>query len=442
MKHKKAIYVPFIHYRIEVPELLQAVLLIAVGLSGVPVLEQYLGMSYEVAITTVAIAELLGILHVMFGDPVVPGWVASALPLVITYLSGYQVGSDSVYAMIALQILVAALFLILGITGLAHKLMKVIPASLKAGILLGAAMEALEKVYSKYWGDYRISICAGGIVTVILLFSMRYKMLKSKSKILTQIGKYGMLPGLIVAMIVGPLVGELNVPSISWGFIPFDFTNLIKDYSVFAIGLPTASYFLKALPMALAVYIIAFGEIVTAEAVLKEAEEGRPEEPIGYNSNRTNVIAGIRNLILALFAPFAPLAGPLWAAVSVSVCERYKEGPKAMQSIYSGMGTFKLFTAFFVLLLPVASICGPVLPIAYTITLLVQCIACSYIAIELVGKDKTAAGIAGLTASLIVVTGSVGWAMAIGLMFCLILELNPFNLAKTTKETAKLGGKQ
>lgn len=420
------IYIPILNYRLELPEILQAVLLIAVGLSAIPVLQEYLGMSYEVAITTVAIAELLGILHVLFGDPVVPGWVASALPLVTTYLSGFNVGSDSVYALIALQLLVAALFLVLGVTKLAHKLMKIIPASLKAGILLGAAVEAIEKVYSKYWQNYQISICAGTIVTFFLLFSMRYKLLKSKNKVFAQIGKYGMLPGLIVAMIVGPLVGELSLPTIQWGLIPFDFSGLFRGYSVFSIGLPAAAYFLKAIPMALAVYIIAFGEIVTAEAVLKEAEEARPEDEIGYKSNKSNVIAGVRNLVLALFAPFAPLAGPLWAAVSVSVGERYKEGKKAMQSIYSGMGSFKLFTAIFVLLLPVASICKPILPIAYSITLLVQGIACSYIAIELVGRDKTAAGIAGLTSAIIVATGSVGWGMGIGIVLCLLLEISPF----------------
>lgn len=128
---------PIIHYRLEVPELLQAILLIAVGLSAVPLLEETLGMTKEVALTVVAIAEILGVLHVTFGDPVVPGWIASALSLILVFLSGYAVGPDSVHAIIALQILVAFLFIILGVTGLAHRLVKIIPVSLKAGILLG-----------------------------------------------------------------------------------------------------------------------------------------------------------------------------------------------------------------------------------------------------------------------------------------------------------------
>ena len=38
---------PFIHYKLELPELLQGILMIAVGLSAVPILEESLGFSYE-----------------------------------------------------------------------------------------------------------------------------------------------------------------------------------------------------------------------------------------------------------------------------------------------------------------------------------------------------------------------------------------------------------
>src|SRR5699024_1450251 len=144
----------------------------------------------------------------------------------------------------------------------------------------------------------------------------------------------------------------------------FSYGEVFRNYSVFSIGLPPVEIFIKALPMAISVYIIAFGEIVTAESVLKEAQQARPEEKIPFNSNRTNIIAGVRNILLSLFAPFTSLAGPLWAAVSVSVCERYKEGPKAMKSIYGGMGSFKLATAICVLLMPAATLLEPILPVA------------------------------------------------------------------------------
>ena len=39
---------------------------------------------------------------------------------------------------------------------------------------------------------------------------------------------------------------------------------------------------------------------------------------------------------MALCCPYTQTCGPLWAAVTAAVSQRYKEGPKAMESIYSG----------------------------------------------------------------------------------------------------------
>lgn len=412
---------PGLHYRLEGPELLQGVLMIAVGLSTVPVLQETLGMSYSAALTVVAIAEAMGLLHVTFGDPVVPGWIASALPLVLVYLADYTVGLESIHALVALQLLVGLLFILLGATGLAHRLMKIIPGSLKAGILFGAAVEALSRIFEEggYLAQYPLSVGAGAVVTMVVLFSNRFRIFKDRSRIVAELAKYGMLPGLLVAMAVGFVSGELPLPQLKWGLIPFDYGEVFRNFSVFGVGLPSVQSFLTALPTAVAIYIIAFGEIVTAEAVLDEANQARPEDKVPFSSNRTNVIAGIRNVILALFAPFTALAGPLWAAVTVSICERYKEGPKAMKTIFGGMGSFKLSTAVCVLLFPVASLLEPILPVALAVTLLVQGYACSYIAVEQVKSDKTAAGVAGIAGAVVhlvslnagLVVGIVGWLL-------------------------------
>ncbi len=422
-KPKLRLQIPGIHYRLEPPELLQGILMVAVGFSTVPILQETLGMSYSAALTVAAIAELFGILHVTFGDPVVPGWIASALPLVLVYLADFEVGPDSVYAMIALQLLIGVLFVVLGSTGLAHKLMKVIPGSLKAGILFGAAIAALARIFTDggYLSQYPLSVGVGSVVTLVVLFSHRFQILKSKNRAMQELGKYGMLPGLLSAMIVGFISGEIPLPQIEWGFIPFNYGEVFRNYSVFSIGMPSLSTFLNALPMAIAVYVIAFGEIVTAEAVLSDAQETRPADQIDFNSNRTNVIAGVRNILLALFAPFTALAGPLWAAVTVSISERYKEGPKAMKTIFGGMGSFKISTAICILLLPAATLLKPILPVALAITLLVQGYACSYIAVEQVKHDKVAAGIAGMTGSVIYLA-SLNWGLAFGVISYLLLE--------------------
>lgn len=431
------IRLPFIHYSLTAPEMLQAILMIAVGFSAIPVLQETLGMSYEVALTVVALAEFLNLLHVTLGDPVVPGWIASAMPLVLVYLTGYEVGPDSVHALMALQILVALMFIVMGSTGMANKLVRIIPNSLKAGILLGAGIAAINREFQVdgHIAQYPISIAVGAMVTFFILFSMRFKILKSKNNLFMEIGKYGMLPGLVVAMIVGPLVGEIAIPKIEWGFIHFRFGEMISNFSPWGIGFPTTSMFLSAIPMAIAVYIIAFGEIVTSDVILKEAGEERKDEIIDFNSNRSNIIAGVRNLILALICPFTPLSGPLWAAISIAICERYKEGRKAVDTIFSSMGSFRISAAICVTLMPVASLCKPVLPIALGLTLLVQGFACSYIAIDTVKNDKIAAGIAGVVGAIIAMKG-VTWGLGIGIVLFLILEKNRLSLIENNREGA------
>lgn len=432
---------PFVHYRLELPELLQGVLMIAVGLSAVPVLMETLGLSYGAALTAVAIAEGLGLLHVFFGDPVVPGWIASALSLVLTYLGGYSVGIDSIHALIALQLLVSVIFIILGATGLAHRLAAIVPASLKAGILLGAAIAALARVFGEggYLSQYPVSIISGAITAVFVLFSTVFKSLKDKYRVFREISKYGMLSSIIVAMIFGFATGEIEIPVIKWGFIPFSFKELFETASVFSIGLPPLKAFINALPVAVAVYIVAFGEIITAETVLEECQQARPDEKLSFSSNKTNIIAGARNLILALFAPFTALAGPLWAAVTVSIGERYKEGKKSMRTIFGGMGSFKLATAVCVLFMPVASLLEPILPVALAVTLVVQAFACSYIAIEQVKNDRTAAGTAGLTGATVYLA-SLNWALVVGILSYLLLEGGITKLLKKSGRSQSSGG--
>lgn len=434
---KPNIKLPFIHYRLELPELLQGVLMIAVGLSAVPVLQETLGLSYETALTSVALAEALGLLHVLFGDPVVPGWIASALPLVLVYLGNFAVGIESIQALTALQLSLSVLFIFLGVTGLASKLMNVIPSSLKAGILLGAGIAAFSRVFSEggYLYQYPMSVGAGSVVALFALFSVNFKSMKDKSKLFRQIGKYGMLPSLVAAMAVGFISGEIPLPDIRWGFIPFRFFELFNSVSAFSIGFPSVQSFLMAAPTAVAVYIIAFGEIVTAGAVLDECKTARPDEDLNFNSNRTNVIAGIRNMLLALFAPFTGLAGPLWTAVTVSIGERYKEGKKSMKSIFGGMGSFKLATAVCVLFMPIASLLEPILPVALATTLVVQGFACSYIAFDQVKDDKAAAGTAGMTGAVVYIA-SLNWGIAIGILSYFFLEGGVKKIGKTKKAAA------
>ena len=89
---------------------------------------------------------------------------------------------------------------------------------------------------------------------------------------------------------------------------------------------------------------------VTTETLVTEARQSRDDEYIDFNSSRSNLVSGIRNLILSVIAPFPPLSGPLWVGMTVSVSIRYKEGKKAMKSLIGGMASFRIATFLSVLI--------------------------------------------------------------------------------------------
>jgi hypothetical protein len=87
--------------------------------------------------------------------------------------------------------------------------------------------------------------------------------------------------------------------------------------------------------MVVSAYIVVFGDVIQSQALLEDAQKYRPDEKIDYNPNRSHIIFGGRNLIMSIFGPDISMCGPLWAAMQVVVCERYKHGPAAMESINS-----------------------------------------------------------------------------------------------------------
>lgn len=198
-----------------------------------------------------------------------------------------------------------------------------------------------------------------------------------------------------------------------------EFSNILRQVSVFGVGFPNIDLFVKAIPMAIMVYIIAFGDFVTSGALLKEADRVRTDEKIDFNSNRSNLISGIRNLIQGILIPYVPLCGPLWAAVSAAVFERYKEGREGMDSVYSGVGTFRWMTFICVSIVPIVSLVQPTLPVALSLTLLVQGFVCTRLAMTIC-KDHIDMGIAGVMAAVIAVKGAA-WGLGVGIILFLLL---------------------
>lgn len=425
------IRLPFVHFGWEWPEFLQGLILCATCLGAIPVLTEYLGVSFEVALTMVIINGALYMLHFLLGDPVVPGWITPAIPLIMAHLTQYQIGPERTQSLIALQLMVAFVFLLLGSTGLAFKLVKVIPQSIKAGVILGAGIAAIINVMNVRLKTAPIVIILGTAIAFYLLFSVSFKVLAKKNRFFWQVSKYGMLPSIIFALIVGPLIGELPFPKIEWGFSSLRLGELISGYTIFGIGFPSLTLFIDALPLLVAVYIIAFGDFVLAETVIGSADKERPDELILFNPNRSNLISGMRNLVLAFISPYTQLAGPLWAAVTVTVAERYKLGKDGMHSIWGGIGTFRIATFIALFLMPIVSLVRPTLPVALALTLVVQGFACAYIAVSMLNTN-TQRGVAGFMA-VVLATRGAAWGLGAGILFYFICEYMPKSLTTDTR---------
>ena len=138
------IRLPIIHHEWEWTECLAAMFLgVACLGAGVGVTMNVLGIeNFYIALTFGILNGICYYLPALLGDPVVPGWITPALPLTINYLTTFTIGPERTQALIALQILVALLFLVMGTTGLGRKLVQSIPNSIKAGIVLGSGISA------------------------------------------------------------------------------------------------------------------------------------------------------------------------------------------------------------------------------------------------------------------------------------------------------------
>lgn len=418
------IRLPFFHYKIEKVEFIQGLVLGVTGLSSVPYLMEYLGLPYELAWSCVIIDVFLYILHGFLGDPVVPGWITPTLPLTIIYLQGYEMGPERIQAMIALQILVGIVFIFMGITKMADRFVHVIPNSIKGGILLAAPITVMagQLGEGQSFSKYPISIIAGVGLLLLISFSDKYQELRKNSKFLDLIAKYGNLFPYLLAMVVGLVMKEIATPIVTGeNMIKLpEFSNIISQISIFGVGVPSFRYFIDALPLALVCYVIAFGDFITSETLIKEASEARKDEIIDFNSSRSNLVSGIRNIILGILAPFPPLSGPLWVGMTVSVSMRYKEGKAAMRSLLGGMASFRLATFFSVICVPVVMFFKPLFPVGASITLIFQAFVCARIGMDYCKTDRDKM-IAGVMAAVLAVRGSA-WALGVGIALNILLS--------------------
>ncbi|WP_051309344.1 benzoate/H(+) symporter BenE family transporter [Desulfogranum japonicum] len=431
--------IPFIHYRFEIADYLQGLLMCTVCLAIIPVLTGKLGMSFEVALAIVIMNGTLYLAHVTFGDPVIPGWVTPAIPLLIAYVETFAPGVERMQALIAFELTFGLFCVFLGITGLAKRFVRLIPNAVQSAILMGAGFSAVILVFKPGEGlksfdsnPWTITICIG--IAFYLLFSEHFKKLRRENKFMYYLGNLGMMPALALAIVVGPLLGELSWPTYDGNIITHpDFQTLFKEFTIFGnIPFPSLKMFITGLPMVISSYVVVFGDVIQSQALLDDAQKYRPDEEINYNPNRSHIIFGARNSIMSIIGPDISMCGPLWAAMQVVVCERYKHGPKAMESIYGGAASFRFGTWTGYFLAPIVSTVKPILGVGLASTMLIQ----GYVSVR-VGVLKSRGfndlGIAGVAGAILATRGAA-WGLGSAIILTVLIYLSNFRKAYEKEE--------
>jgi len=402
--------IPFIHIKLRVPEFLQGLVISGATAFAAAPLAMKLGLNFEEA---VALSMVAGIFissgPLIFGEPMAPGWVTPAVPIVMGALAaagyygvpteGADICVDGVcrYNPEAFQFMAAmcfeftALILILGLTGWGKLLVEKIPNGLKAGIILGAALAAFYQVFYEDFDAYLVqpvSMTVAIILCIITTFSNPFKKIAATNKFFEIIGSLGLLPGFVVAGLIAFILGEITF-NIEWGFKIPAIMSLIEKTSPFYIGLPSAQMYIDALPLVIIGYMLLFGDLVTATEVLKDAQKHRDDEKLPIDLNRSHLSVGIRNLLVSLINPFFPTQGALWTGVHVVVAEQWKKGHKHMPSIFDGIGSYYLMgIPFLYFTLPFVTLMQPLMVMALTLTLILTGFACAYVAMAIPKKNS------------------------------------------------------
>ena len=431
------IRLPFLHYKFEWPDYFQGLLMCAVDLAAIPLMVELLNMPFEVALAVVMMNGILYLLHHLLGDPVVPGWITPAIPLLMAYCAAFPEGPERVHALISFQLLLGLFSIAIGASGLAHRVVAAIPQAIKSGVIIGAGIAAVISVF-KVGGrfdsfPFTISIAVG--IAFYVIFSRHFAKLKRDSKLFGAIGKLGIFPIVALAIIVAPIFGEAAWPKIEWGISQPDFTTLFAEYTVFGLGFPPLHMFISAIPTVLAAYIVLFGDVLQSKAILEEADAERVDEKIDYSADRAHLIFGARNSVMSIMGPDVAMCGPLWAAMHVVIVERFTQGKKAMNSIFGGAGSFRWGTNTGLLLMPIVTLVQPILGVALALTLLIQ----GYVSVRIgvmEARSQRDLGIAGVVGAVLATRGAA-WGFAVGVILCLLVYGRDFFRGEVDKTFVK-----
>lgn len=426
--------IPFVHTKFSLPDYLQGVAVAgATSLALVPVFTHLMGLSFEEAVVMAMVHSLLiSLSWFAFGDPYAPGWLTPAVPFVIAFLTlpAFRLaegGFDHIsqfQAMTAMTLNFSAILIFLGVTGLGAKLVKYVPNVLKGGIILGAALAAFIRVTkegdaSNVFEQAPIAGTLGVFVCMLLAFSKPIHAKMMQAKWLAVIVGLGLLPGFIVAGLTGYFTNEFTY-NIRWEVldVPTHAASLWDKVSPFAIGWPSLEMFLTAMPLALITYILFFGDLITGDELNEEAQAARPDEKLEKNSTRAHIATGIRNVLMAITAPFFSTQGVMWTGIQVILLKRWTLGREKVDSFFDSISSF--YAIFFLaptlfILLPIVTLLQPLLPLALAITLILTGFSCAMLALSLV-KDATERGVMVVIAIALSVFNEPWVGMLVGLV--------------------------
>lgn len=401
--------IPLIHLRFSMANMLQGFAVAgATGLALVPYFMALLGLSFEEAVAMAMFhSMLISFSWLFFGDPYAPGWLTPAIPFVVAFITAPAYLGDHTsqfQAMTALSLNFAFILIFLGMTGLGAKLIKIVPNVFKGGIILGAAVAAFLRVTKE--GDAAnvfesapIAGTLGVVICLVFAFSKPLHALAFDSKWLAKILGFGLLPGFVVAGSVGYFTGEFTY-NIRWEILDVGAaaTSLWEKASPFHIGWPSFDTFLSSFPLALITYILFFGDVVTGNEMIEQAQKQRTDEKLELNSSRAHMATGIRNIIMGIIAPFFSTQGVLWTGIQVVLLKGWTQGRDKVDSIFDSIGSFYAFgLPFLFILLPLVTLLEPLLPVALAVTLILTAFACATLALSLV-SDATERGAMVITA--------------------------------------------
>ena len=210
---------------------------------------------------------------------------------------------------------------------------------------------------------------------------------------------FGLLPGFVIAGTIGFFTGEFQY-TIRWEILDVvtSTTSLWQKASPLAIGWPPIETFIASFPLALITYILFFGDVVTGNEMIEQAQTSRSDETLEINPSRAHMATGIRNILMGIVAPFFATQGVLWTGIQVVLLKRWSQGRDKLDSIFDSIGSFYAFgLPFLFILLPLVTLLEPLLPLALAVTLVLTAFACATLALSLV-EDATERGAMVITA--------------------------------------------